>query len=140
MKPRAIGALVGRVVLSGVFAVAAVTKLADPAAFAGDIERYRLIGAIPAAVLAVYVPWLELTLAVALWVRAVRAMAGAVLVALLAGFSIAVGLAWARGLDLECGCFGAAAAMPVRWAFLRNVVLLAMAAWVWRVDTARAKN
>ena len=44
-------------------------------------------------------------------------------------FTIAVGTAWARGLDFECGCFGKASASHIgAKKFAENVALTALAA------------
>ena len=49
-----------------VWLAAGALKLIDPAAFARDIEHYRLVPAVVAATLSVYLPWLELVLGVGL--------------------------------------------------------------------------
>ncbi len=61
---------------------------------------------------------------------------------LLVAFIVGIASAWARGLQIECGCFGggggpavnASAAYP--WELARDVGLLAASAWlVWRPRT-----
>jgi len=95
-----------RLAIAGVFGFAAVTKLADPGAFADAIQTYHLIPPRLAALVAVWLPWLELVAGLALlWPRHAPA-AGRLLAALTALFLLALAQAWLRGIDLRCGCFG----------------------------------
>lgn len=119
-------------IVGGALAWAGVLKLADPARFAADIERYQLVGQGPAAILAVYVPWFEIGLGLALcWRGAWRRAAGWLAGILLLGFSAALALAWVRGLQIDCGCFGGGSASAPQ-ALVRNAGLLAMLAWACR--------
>ncbi len=121
-----------RLGLAAVLAFAAVAKLRDPAAFAGDIENFQLIPAGPSALLAVYLPWLELLLAAGLLLPRWQAAAALLAAVLFAVFTTALGLAWLRGLDIRCGCFGHENTWPVQWAVARNVILLAASITVFR--------
>jgi putative oxidoreductase len=94
-----------------------------------EIHNYQLFPAL-APVLAATLPAVELAIGAALlggsrsWVRA-GALASA---ALLVIFTVAVGSAVARGIDIRCGCFGAGSG-PVTWiTVLRDVALLAASA------------
>jgi uncharacterized membrane protein YphA (DoxX/SURF4 family) len=82
-------------------------------------------------------PWIELLAGLAL-VLGVRPRSGAVLVlVLLVGFTVAVGAAWARGLDFECGCFGKASASRIgAQKFAENLAWTALAV----VAALRPKN
>ena len=131
-----VSVLVARAVVSAVLVGAALTKLADPAEFTAAIERYRLVPPVVAGAAALYVPWLELVLAAAWWRTRWRTAAGLLVCGLLVVFVAAVASAWARGLDIDCGCFGKALDASLPLALARNVVLLAAAAWVWRADAA----
>ena len=58
--------------------------------------------------MAMTLPWIEIVAALALILH-IRARPAAVLsTALLVVFTIAVGVAYLRGLDIDCGCFGTA--------------------------------
>lgn len=126
-----------RVLVTLVLLVAAVEKLRDPAAFGQAIERYRLLREWPSAVLALYLPWLELTLALAWWLPWTRRQAGAVICGLLAVFTVAVVSVLVRGLDIRCGCFGERLDFSPPFALVRNILLLAAAGWIWLADLAR---
>ena len=99
-----------QIVTGLIFAAAALSKLGDLATFASQIHNYRIVPIWSENLLAMTLPWIELVAALAL-AMGIRPRAGAIVAtALLAVFTVAVGAAWARGLDFECGCFGKASA------------------------------
>jgi uncharacterized membrane protein YphA (DoxX/SURF4 family) len=130
-------AWLARLVLAGVFLVAATPKLLDPAAFATAIANFRVFPDALVNAIATLVPALELVGALALltpWRRG-----GALLLAgMLLAFTTLLAVSLARGLDLDCGCFGSHGGQggtsqtdPVSpLHLLRNVALLALATLV----------
>ncbi len=139
MKSKVNGVMLARLAVSLVLLVAATGKLLDPAGFGAAIERYRLVPPLVAGGLALYLPWLELALALAWWSSRWRRSAGVLICALLAVFVFAVASSWMRGLDIRCGCFGKALDSSLPLALARNVVLLLAAGWVWRTDQNRKR-
>ena len=115
------------------FLAAALPKIADPAAFAAQVHHYRLVPFGLENLLAITVPWIELTAALAILTR-VHPRAGSwVAASLLAVFTAAVAAAAARHLDIRCGCFGTADAARVGTAkLIENLGLLAIAALAGR--------
>lgn len=111
-----------------VFMAAALGKIGDADTFAKQIHYFRLLPVSFENLLAITLPWVELVAALALFLR-FRPRAGAVICAALMGvFLFAVGQAVARGLDIECGCFGTSDASRVGTAkLIENVGLLAVA-------------
>jgi uncharacterized membrane protein YphA (DoxX/SURF4 family) len=123
--------------LGAVFVYASLDKIAKPGDFARIVYHYQLIGPnrhvgpLPANLLAVTLPWIELLAGLALitglWRRPAALLAGGMLVV----FVGAVGLALLRGIDVEnCGCFsvsgeGRAAGLRL---ILQDLLLLAAAA------------
>ncbi len=102
----AVATPVARYGLAGVWAYAAVTKLGDPDAAVRAVRAYQLVPAALVEPLAWGLPFVELTLALLLVTGvASRAAAWASLV-LLAVFVAGIASVWARGLRIECGCFG----------------------------------
>lgn len=99
-------AWVGRLLLAGVFGYAAAIKILDPQAFATDIDHFRLLPYWLASFAGAYLPWLELFCAAAVFFRRCERGALLLLIGLCAMFSGALASAWARGLDISCGCFG----------------------------------
>ena len=117
-----------QVVLGVLLGWAALAKLGDIPGLARDVHNFRLLPAASEHLLAIVLPWVELTAALAL-VLGIRARAGAVVAAsLLVVLTTAVAIAMARGLDFECGCFGSAGATRVGAAkLLENVAILMLA-------------
>jgi uncharacterized membrane protein YphA (DoxX/SURF4 family) len=111
-----------------VFLAAALGKIGDAGAFARQIHHFRLLPFGLENTLAITLPWIELVAALALLLR-FRPRAGAVITAGLMGlFVFVVAAAVARGLDIECGCFGTSDASRVGTAkLIENVGLLALA-------------
>ncbi|MBL9099366.1 MAG: DoxX family membrane protein [Myxococcales bacterium] len=119
-----------RLALAGVFLAAAAPKLADPAGFAAALANYRVLPDAAHNLVATVVPALELVAALAV-LTGWRLRGGALLLgALLLGFTGLLAASLARGLDLDCGCFGRAEqkdpVSPLH--LLRNVGLLALVA------------
>lgn len=104
-------ALVIRVVLAGLFILAAALKLHNPQAFADAVLAFRIIP-VPSGdklvVLTTYmVPWTELIagtcLFLGLWGRASAVVIGLMLVVFIGGITSVI----ARPhIDTHCGCFG----------------------------------
>jgi uncharacterized membrane protein YphA (DoxX/SURF4 family) len=127
-----------RLVLAGVFVAAGSLKVVDPQAAVQAVRAYRLL---PTALEPV-VGWglpageiaLGLLLAVGLFTRVAALGAGLLLVVFMAGVASAA----ARGLSIDCGCFGGGgpvAAGDTRYAseIVRDVGLLVLAGWlVWK--------
>lgn len=118
-----------QIVIGLVLLAAALPKLGDLRSFAASVHNFRIVPVPAENVLAVALPWIELVAGLAL-LLGIRARAGAVVAtALLVVFTAAVAWAVARGLDIECGCFGTADASRVGVRkLLENVGLLALAA------------
>jgi putative oxidoreductase len=121
-------AMAMRLALGGLFVVAGLLKLRDPAGFAQEIVNYDLAPVL-APYLAIALPAVEVVAGLALiafppaWRRA-----GAVTVAgLMLMFLVATLVVIARGVNIECGCFGTGSG-PVGWStVLRDLALLGLA-------------
>jgi len=125
-----------RAAVAATFGWAAVTKIADPGGFFAAILTYRSLPEAGALLLALWLPWAELTAAGAVfWPRHRRAALG-LLFAFALMFLGALSQAWLRGLDINCGCFGRPALVrgPAYLHYLaRDLVLLGTIAWLlWR--------
>lgn len=99
-------------VLGAVFVYASWDKILAPAEFARIVYHYRLIGPnamvgpLPANMLAVILPWVELVTGVLLIVGVWRREAALCSAGMLVVFLIAVSWALVNGIDVEnCGCF-----------------------------------
>jgi uncharacterized membrane protein YphA (DoxX/SURF4 family) len=119
-----------RIGIGLVMLAAALGKIGDPGAFSTQIHHYRLVPVGAENLLAVLLPWVELLAGLSL-VLGPHARSGAWLsAAMMAVFTLAVGAAVARGLDIECGCFGTADASRVGGMKLAENLLLTGAALV----------
>jgi uncharacterized membrane protein YphA (DoxX/SURF4 family) len=123
--------LVARVGLAAMFVYAAVLKLAEPGGLAQDISNYRILPAALVPGLALALPVLELVTGLAL-LSSGYARGAAVLSALmLTLFAAAMAQAKLRGIDLDCGCFGAGAASQVSWTKVAlNLGLAILSLWI----------
>ncbi|OGD14305.1 MAG: hypothetical protein A2V76_10410 [Candidatus Aminicenantes bacterium RBG_16_63_14] len=96
-----------RLVLGGLFVYAGVVKALDPLDFAQNIRNYDIVGQSLSFIAAVVLPWLEilagLALAAGVWKRA----SALVISGLLVFFIVLTLVTIVRGLDVDCGCFGA---------------------------------
>ncbi len=95
-----------RLAAAAVWLVAGAAKAPHLEAFREAVGRYDLLPAAAAAPFAYALPFLEiglgLYLAAGLFVRGTAAVG----TALFAAFLVAQAQAWARGLVIDCGCFG----------------------------------
>jgi uncharacterized membrane protein YphA (DoxX/SURF4 family) len=130
--------LVARMVLAGVFVVAGALKLADPQAAVQAVRAYELLPKSLEAPVGWGLPAFEvalgLLLAFGLFTRVCAGAAAALLTIFIAGVASAA----ARGLSIDCGCFGGGGTVaPGETKYvteiIRDVGLLTLAAWlVWK--------
>lgn len=72
--------------------------------FVDSVGNYQVVGAPWDAVVAYSLPWVEIAAGLAL-VLGIAEKGGALIVsALLLFFNIALGMAWASGIEINCGC------------------------------------
>jgi uncharacterized membrane protein YphA (DoxX/SURF4 family) len=99
--------LVFRLVLGGLFVYAGAVKALDPLDFAQSIRNYQLTGQSLSFVAAVILPWVEILSGLALLSGVGKRGAALVITGLLALFIVLTLITMLRGLDVDCGCFGA---------------------------------
>ena len=110
-----------RLLLGAYFVYASLDKIADPAAFAKIVYQWQVLGPVPANLLAVTLPWVEILAGGLLILGVWRKEAALVIALLLVVFLVAAGSVVARGIDVEnCGCTSLAksepgAAWPPAW-------------------------
>jgi uncharacterized membrane protein YphA (DoxX/SURF4 family) len=94
-----------RLVIGGLFVVAAVPKIASPEQFAIAVDNYHFLPEALVNIWAIALPWIELVVGLLL-IGGIWVEAAAMLSALMyLSFVIALSSALARGLDIACGCF-----------------------------------
>ncbi|MFP4282272.1 MAG: MauE/DoxX family redox-associated membrane protein [Verrucomicrobiota bacterium] len=116
-----------RAFLTAVFLLAGTIKLIDPARFQLDIRAFDLLPAAGVYLAALFLPVLEVLAALALWTP-LRRGAAALLALLTAGFIGGLFSALARGIEVDCGCFGTWLVFPSIWMHLAfNSLLIVIA-------------
>jgi len=97
--------LVCRLILGGVFVYASVDKIVHPAAFADILNNYNLVPDWTIHLLAIWLPWIELTAGLFLIAGVFVRGSAMVLGGLLLVFIAALGVNLLRGFSIDCGCF-----------------------------------
>lgn len=124
--------------LGGVFLVAGVLKAIDPQSSVAAVRAYQLLPTSLATFVGWGLPFAEIALGLLLLAGiATRAVAAAAAVLLVVFIAAVVSVA-ARGLSIDCGCFGGGGEVaPGQTAYgielVRDAGLLLLAAWlVWQ--------
>jgi putative oxidoreductase len=130
-----------RWLLGGIFVLASIHKIVDPAGFAKIIFGYDLFPAAAINLIAILLPYVELTAGLALIIGVYPRAAAVLLSSLLLAFTLAIAINAARGHVFDCGCFttGETAAWqktPV-WMLGRNGVLLLVG---WSIAAFRGRR
>ena len=108
-------ALALRIALGAVFVYAAWTKLREPwELFAMSIDAYKVLPYWAVLVVARTLPWAEMLIGLALMAgRWLRLSAAAASLLLLVFFGLMV-RAYAKGMQIDCGCFGGGDTISLR--------------------------
>jgi uncharacterized membrane protein YphA (DoxX/SURF4 family) len=120
-SPTAALGLALRLGAAAIWLVAGAAKLTELQHFHAQVNQYRLLPGVLEAPFAYALPFVELFVGLYLLLgllTRVAALAGCFLMVL---FLIAEAQAWARGLSLDCGCFGGLAQQRVGpWTIVRD--------------------
>jgi uncharacterized membrane protein YphA (DoxX/SURF4 family) len=119
-----------RIAVGLVMLAAALGKIGDPGAFSSQIHHFHLTPIGAENLIAAVLPWIELVAGLALVLGPYARSAAWLSAALMIVFTVAVGSAVARKLDIECGCFGTADATHVGGVKLAENLLITGAALV----------
>jgi len=95
-----------RLLLGVLFVLASVDKIAHPEVFVVSVNKYQLLPPTLVPLAAVTLPWIELLAGVALLAGIGVEGAALVTTVLLVAFLSGMGINFARGRELDCGCFG----------------------------------
>jgi uncharacterized membrane protein YphA (DoxX/SURF4 family) len=134
--------LLARLVVGGVWVAAGVLKLPDPAESVRAVRAYQLLPEAVVPTVGLLLPVLEVVVGLCLLLGLLTRISATMSVVMLTAFTIAIASVWARGLSIDCGCFGggaaseADAAASYPWDLARDVGLLLLSAWLaWRPRT-----
>lgn len=98
--------LIARLVLGAIFLVAGALKVTTPEALATATQAYQVLPHDLAAYVGYALPIVEIILGVLLIVGLFTRASAVITSLLLVAFIIGIAQAWARGLTIDCGCFG----------------------------------
>lgn len=117
-----------RLVVGGIFVWSGAAHLSNPYYFLSTVYQYELTSASVGALIASYMPFLELTLAACLLGSCCQRAAWFVTSLLLLVFVGVQGSALYRGLKISCGCFGPEINRPIDVTSISNTAALAVLA------------
>ncbi|MDF1606414.1 MauE/DoxX family redox-associated membrane protein [Nocardioides sp. YIM 152315] len=130
-----------RVVVGVVWIVAGALKLPDPAQSVAAVRAYQLLPGDLATPVGQLLPVIEIVVGVMLVVGLLTRGAAAISALLFVAFIVGIASVWARGINIDCGCFGGGGADPdaasqYPWEIARDVLLLAASVFVaWLPST-----
>lgn len=134
--------LLCRAVLAAVWLSAGVLKFSDAAGTVRATRAFRLLPEALVPAVGHLVPVLEIVIGACLLLGLLTRAFAVASTVLLAIFLVAIASAWARGLEIQCGCFGGGGNVKVDATpgyirdILRDLGLLLPAAWlIWRPRT-----
>jgi uncharacterized membrane protein YphA (DoxX/SURF4 family) len=127
--------LVARLVTGGVWIVAGVLKLPDPAGSVRAVRAYELLPEAVVPTVGYLLPALEVVVGLLLVLGLLTRTAAVVSSVLFVAFVVGIASAWARGLQIDCGCFGgggfeAGADEDYPWEIARDAGLLVLSLWL----------
>lgn len=120
--------LLVRIALGAVFVAAAAPKILRPDEFADSINNYHILPYFLINLSAIALPWVELLFGLFLIFGFRVKAASLATTLLLLVFLAAIISAWARGINISCGCFGTGkGSPPISWhEVVRDSLFLAM--------------
>jgi uncharacterized membrane protein YphA (DoxX/SURF4 family) len=134
--------LVARLVTGGVWIVAGALKLPDPYESVRAVRAYALLPEAVVPTVGMLLPIVEVVLGAVLVLGLLTRGAGVLSAVLLGLFIVGIASVWARGIEIDCGCFGgggarAGAASSYPWDLARDAGLLLLSAYLVLVPRTR---
>jgi uncharacterized membrane protein YphA (DoxX/SURF4 family) len=98
--------LLARLILGGVLIAAGALKVGNLQQSAMAVRAYELLPIWIANLFGYALPWIEIGIGLLLVLGALVRINGLLGALIMLAFIIAIAQAWARGLSIDCGCFG----------------------------------
>jgi uncharacterized membrane protein YphA (DoxX/SURF4 family) len=98
--------LLARLILGGVLIAAGALKVGNLQKSAMAVRAYELLPVWMANLFGYVLPWIEIGIGLLLVLGALVKINGLLGALIMLAFIIAIAQAWARGLSIDCGCFG----------------------------------
>ena len=115
--------LFARLILGGVLLAAGALKIGNLQKSAMAVRAYELLPVSLAHFLGYTLPWIEIGVGLLLITGALVRISGLIGAVTMLAFIIAIGQAWARGLSIDCGCFGGGGAIdPEDTKYLSEII------------------
>ncbi|MBS4033850.1 MAG: DoxX family membrane protein [Ignavibacterium sp.] len=95
-----------RIALGFLFIYAGAEKISDPAGFSLSISNYKLLPIYMINFFAISMPWIEIVAGILLVFGIAVKENAFILNTMLIVFIFAISISLARGLSIDCGCFG----------------------------------
>ncbi|MDO5698262.1 MAG: DoxX family protein [Dermatophilus congolensis] len=134
--------LIARLVLGGVLFVAGALKVGAPLASARAVQAYDIFPFDVAAVIGYALPVIEIAIGALLILGLFTRVSAVLGTLIMAAFVAGIASAWARGLSIDCGCFGGGGSISpdeTQYGFdiARDIGFMVCGAWlIWRPRTA----
>lgn len=129
-----------RILLGLFFAYAGALKISDAQAFAGQVAAYQILPYQWNYVAAATLPWIEVICGGVLILNQRVRPASLVIGVLTIAFMFALVSVMVRGFEIDCGCFGPQFQSTPEQALMRNVLILALAHFVFHLRNKYARK
>jgi uncharacterized membrane protein YphA (DoxX/SURF4 family) len=126
-----------KVSLGLLFILSSLGKIIHPAKLMDAIEAYKMVPEVFVRPMAIVIPWLQTVAGLCLLFDIYAQSAAFVVSGLLVMYTVAIAQAFARGFDIECGCFDLVEWMEskVGWfPIIRDLFLLGMSGSIFLFD------
>lgn len=126
-----------RIITGGIFLISGLAKISDPVRFILTLREFRLFPEIIIPLTAIYLPWLEFMLGLLVILGVLYRTASLMLACLNFIFMLAISSVIARGIEVDCGCFGLLADilkipdMADIKAVIRNLLFVGMGIYIF---------
>ena len=115
--------LLARLILGGVLFAAGALKIGSLQKSAMAVRAYELLPVSLANFLGYTLPWIEIGVGLLLIAGVAVRISGLIGAFTMLAFIIAIAQAWARGLSIDCGCFGGGGAIdPEDTKYLSEII------------------
>jgi uncharacterized membrane protein YphA (DoxX/SURF4 family) len=115
--------LLARLILGGVLFAAGALKIGSLQKSAMAVRAYEILPVSLANFLGYTLPWIEIGVGLLLIAGVAVRISGLIGAFTMLAFIIAIAQAWARGLSIDCGCFGGGGAVdPEDTKYLSEII------------------
>jgi uncharacterized membrane protein YphA (DoxX/SURF4 family) len=128
--------LLARLFLGGVLVYAGAVKIPRPLTSERAVQAYEIFPMELAGWIGLALPYLEVVLGVLLILGLFTRVSAALSTLLMLAFIIGISQAWARGLTIDCGCFGGGGQIGAEETkypqeIARDAAFALAGAWLW---------